>query len=201
MTARVDSEGRIQLLDAGATTRALVVERQGWLDVHPFAREYAARDAAGRSMGELSGRGSGEFEVYGVRVSLDYGTPQKRGREIWGALVPWGRVWRTGANRATHITLSGDLRLGDLLVPAGTYTLYSIPEPEGGLLIVNRQTNQNGQVYNAERDLGRVPMRRAELTAPVEAFTIRVEDRGDGYALRLLWDRTEFYVPISPPGR
>lgn len=201
MTARVASDGRIEILDAGGTTRALVVERRGWLDVFPYAIEYAARDAAGRSMGELSGRGSGEFEVGGVKVTLDYGTPLKRGRDIWGALVPWGRVWRTGANRATHITIDGDLKFGELLVPAGTYTLYTIPEPEGGLLIVNRQTGQNGQVYNSDRDLGRIPMRRAALAEPVEAFTIRVENRGDGVALRLMWDRSEFYVPVSPVGR
>lgn len=201
MTARVASDGRIEILDAGGTTRALVVERRGWLDVFPYAVEYAARDAAGRSMGELSGRGSGEFEVGGVRVTLDYGTPLKRGRDIWGALVPWGRVWRTGANRATHITLDGDLRFGELLVPAGTYTLYSIPQPDGGFLIVNRQTGQNGQAYNPDRDLGRIPMRRAQLAEPVEAFTIRVEDRGDGFALRLMWDRTEFYVPVAPVRR
>jgi hypothetical protein len=198
MTTRLDAQGRMLALDASGTTRALTVDRVRWLDVPGLGREFAARDAAGRSFGELSGRGAGEFVVYGVRVTLDYGTPQKRGREIWGALVPWGRVWRTGANRATHITTDGDLRFGDLLVPAGEYTLYSIPEPSGGVLIINRQTGQNGQTYNADRDLGRVPLRMASLSEPVEVFTIRVEDRGDGVALRLLWDRTEFYVPVRP---
>lgn len=196
MTTELDARGRLVSLDAGQTTRALVVTREHWLDVLTIGRDFARRDAAGRSFGELSGRGGGEFVVHGVSVTLDYGTPQKRGREIWGALVPWGRVWRTGANRATHFTTDGDLRLGDLHVPAGEYTLYSIPEAGGGLLIVNRQTGQNGQTYNADRDLGRVPFRTAPLAEPVEVFTIRVEDRGDGPALRLMWDRTEFYVPV-----
>jgi hypothetical protein len=198
MTTELDAEGRMRALDAAGTTRALTVERVRWLDVHGIGREFARRDAEGRSFGELSGRGAGEFVVHGVSVILDYGTPQKRGREIWGALVPWGRVWRTGANRATHITTDGDLRFGDLLVPAGEYTLYSIPEASGGVLIINRQTGQNGQTYNADRDLGRVPFRVASLAEPVEVFTIRVEERGDGAALRLLWDRTEFYVPVRP---
>lgn len=196
MTTRVDGQGRLRSLDAGQTTRALIVSREPWLDVRAIATRFAAGDAAGRSFGELSGRGGGEFDLYQGTITLDYGTPQKRGRDIWGALVPFGRVWRTGANQATHLTTTEDLLFGDLLVPAGAYTLYSIPEATGGVLIINRQTGQNGQVYNADRDLGRVPFRTAPLPEPVESFTIRAEDRGDGPALRLLWDRTEYYVPI-----
>lgn len=196
MHANVDARGRITTLDAAGTTRAVVVTRQRWLDVPALARDFAARDAAGRSFGELSGRGGGDFTVDGVGVTLDYGTPEKRGREIWGALVPWDRVWRTGANRATHLTTKGDLVIGDLRVPAGAYTLFSIPRADGGLLIINRQTGQNGQQYDAARDLGRVPLRRATLAEPVERFTVIVEPRADGPALRLMWDTTELYVPV-----
>lgn len=196
MHADVDAQGRITSLDAAGTTRAVIVTRERWVDLPALAREFASRDAAGRSFGELSGRGGGEFTLDGVSVKLDYGTPVKRGRAIWGALVPWDRVWRTGANRATHFTTAGDLMIGDLRVPAGEYTLFSIPRADGGTLIINRQTGQNGQQYDPARDLGRVELRTATLAEPVEVFTISVEPRADGPALRLMWDTTELYVPV-----
>lgn len=200
MDVKVDDLGRLVALDAGQTTRALTVRRTDWFDVHAVAIRFAAEDAAGRSLGALSGRASETFTVYGVNVTFDYGTPRRRGRDIWGLLVPYGRIWRTGANQATHMTLDGDLRFGELEVAAGEYSLYSFPEPAGGLLIVNKQTGQSGQEYQADLDLGRARMRVAELSDPVEVFTIRAEERpdGSGPALRLLWDRREYWVPITP---
>jgi hypothetical protein len=197
-TARVDAAGRLQSLDAAQTTRKVVVTRVGWMDVAGAARRWAAADAAGRGMGELSGRGREEAEVGGARIVVDYGTPARRGRDIWGTIVPWGRVWRTGANRATHLSTTRDLVLGDparggLVVPAGEYTLFSIPEAEGGVLIVSRQTGQNGTAYDPARDLGRVPMRRVARAEPAERFEISVEPA----TLRLIWDRSEFVVPFT----
>ena len=93
----------------------------------------------------------------------------------------------------------GDPATGTIEVPAGEYTLFSIPQEDGGLLIVNRQTGQNGTAYDAARDLGRVRMRRTTLAEPVEAFTIRAAPAGQGGVLRLSWDRSEFSVPFRVP--
>lgn len=191
MRLTVYPHGGIRTLDAGATTRALVVTEGGRPDVGRLAREYAARDAAGRGIGALSGRDTTIAMVLGARVLVDYGTPIKRGRAIWGALVRYGQVWRTGANQATHFTTSQTLRFGSLEVPAGTYTLFSIPKVDGGLLIINRQTGQNGQTYNEERDLGRVPLRARPLSETVEVFTIRVDEENGRGLVRLQWDLTE----------
>lgn len=205
MRVRVDADGRLMALDAGATTRKLLVERGRWIPLDAFAARWAAQDAGGRSFGDLSGRGKFEGSVSGATISVDYGTPAKRGREIWGALVPWGQVWRTGANQATHFTTDRELVLGaggdTLVVPAGTYTLFSIPEREGGVLIINRQTGQTGTAYDAARDLGRVRMTPRPLAEAVEAFTIRADSEGPGGALRLQWDRTEMVVPFAVRGR
>ena len=121
----------------------------------------------------------------------------KRGREIFGALVPFGEVWRTGANRATHFATDRALTLGGLAVPPGEYMLYTIPEADGGTLIVNRQTGQGGTTYNQDQDLGRVPMQILKLPSAVEAFTIGIEDTAEGGALVLQWDRTAFRVPFT----
>ncbi|GIV59814.1 MAG: hypothetical protein KatS3mg043_0903 [Rhodothermaceae bacterium] len=196
MGVRVDAAGRLVELDASGTTRKLRVRRQPAVDLEALAERFAARDAAGQSFGPLSTRGEARATVHGATIVVDYGVPYKRGREIFGALVPWGEVWRTGANRATHLTTDRPLVFGELQVPAGTYTLFTIPQPDGGLLIINRQTGQGGTSYDPERDLGRVPMQRRELDAVVEPFTILVDETPAGGLLRLQWDRTEFVVPF-----
>lgn len=202
-TVRTDDAGRLLALDAAATTRKVVVTRVPTVDVEGAARRWAAADRAGRGMGELSGRASEEFTVGGARMALDYGVPVRRGRDIFGTVVPWGKLWRTGANRATHFTTTRELVLGDpaaggLVVPAGEYTLFSLPAEGGGLLVVNRQTGQNGTAYDAARDLGRVAMQRRDLAEPVERFTIEVVPTGDTTGtLRLAWDRSEFLVPVT----
>ena len=197
MDIDVDRQGRLVSLDASKTTRALRVTRQPTIDASALAREFAARDAAGKPMGELSGRGQSTTTVAGAEITLDWGRPLKRGREIFGALVPWNRVWRTGANEATHFTTSRDLRAGDALIPAGTYTLFTIPRPDGWTLIINKRTNINGQAYDPEHDLVRVEMQVRELPEVVEAFTILAEETPDGGVLRFQWDRTEAYLPFT----
>ncbi len=200
MRLRVDAAGRLMTLDAAATTRKLIVERGPWMPLDGFATRWAANDAAGKSAGALSGRGGGPTKAAGATITLDYGTPAKRGREIWGALVKFGELWRTGANAATGFVTDRNLILGSgdtqLAVPAGAYTLFSVPEREGGLLIINLQTGQAGTAYDASQDLGRVPMQARPLPETVELFTITVTEEKSGGWLRIQWDRTELVVPF-----
>lgn len=200
MAVTADADGRLLTLDAGETTRKVTVRRVADVDVEGFARRAAAADAEGRPFGALSGRAEASASVGGARVAVDYGQPLRRGREVWGALVGWDTLWRTGANRATHLTTDRPLVLGDgaLAVPPGEYTLFSIPRPDGGVLIVNRQTGQGGTSYDPNQDLGRVPMTRSPLGETVEAFTIAVEETGPAAGrLALRWDRDEFAVPFT----
>ena len=197
MDVRVDEAGRLLHLDAGATTRKLIVERVPSVDINGLAELFAERDGAGRSFGALSGRGETNATVHGATIRVDYGTPSKRGRELFGALVPYGEVWRTGANRATHFATDRNLVLRDLEVPAGEYTLYTIPAEEGGLLLINTQTGQGGTTYNADLDLGRVALTRTTLDEPVELFTILVEETDEGGVLALQWGQTELSVPFG----
>lgn len=200
MRLRVDAAGRLMALDAGATTRKLTVERRPWMAIDDVVRSWTAQDAAGRSLGALSGRARTTNTVGGATISLDHGTPSKRGRNIWGALVPFGVVWRTGANEATHFETDRDLVFGTgtntLAVPAGRYTLFSVPERDGGWLIINRQTGQAGTAHDPSRDLGRVRLSTRPVAAPVETFTIKAEAEGGANLLRLQWDGSERVVPF-----
>jgi hypothetical protein len=198
MRLRVDATGRLMGLDAGATTRKLVVERRPWMPIDDVVKRWTEQDAAGRSVGALSGRARTTSTVGGATISLDYGTPSKRGRPIWGALVPFGAVWRTGANEATHFETDRDLVLGadadTLVVRAGRYTLFSVPEPDGGWLIVNRQTGQAGTAHDPSQDLGRVRLTTRALAAPVETFTVKAEADSAAHLIRLQWDTSERVV-------
>ncbi|HEU0079777.1 MAG TPA: DUF2911 domain-containing protein, partial [Longimicrobiaceae bacterium] len=204
-TVRVDEQGRLLSLDAAGTTRKVIVTRVPWLELQEPVARWVQADREGRGMGELSGRGREDATVAGAHILVDYGQPQRRGRDIFPGVVQWGQVWRTGANRATHLTTDRALVLAGadgatLEVPAGEYTLFSIPQEDGGWLIVNRQTGQNGTQYDPAQDLGRVRMRRATVAEPVEAFTIRaLPGEADGGVLRLSWDRSEFSVPFRVP--
>jgi hypothetical protein len=146
---------------------------------------------------QLSPRDTARIELEGRRVYVDYGRPSMRGRRIVGELVPYGRVWRTGANAATTLVTETDLRIGDALVPRGTYTLYTLPSARGWTLIVNRQTGQWGTQYDASRDLVRIPMRTTRVASPVEKFTITLERgaRGTG-TLAMAWENTRVSVPV-----
>jgi hypothetical protein len=122
-----------------------------------------------------------------------------RGRRIIGQVVPYGQVWRTGANEATHFKTDRDVMIGGTRVPAGSYTLWSVPAADGWTLIVNRQTGQWGTVYDGAQDLARIPV-RAETAAgePVEQLTMRFEPGTGGAAsLVIAWENTRVHVPIT----
>ncbi|HEX8903409.1 MAG TPA: DUF2911 domain-containing protein [Longimicrobiaceae bacterium] len=146
----------------------------------------------------LSPRDTVRFEVApGQRIYVDYGRPFMRGRRIMGGLVPYGRVWRTGANAATTLVTDVDLVIGDHPVPRGTYTLYTLPTARGWTLIVNRQTGQWGTQYEPARDLVRIPMQVSALREPVQQFTIKLErGRGGEHVLALEWENTRATVPF-----
>lgn len=202
--AQTDAQGRLVSLDAAGTTRKVIVTRVPWVQLDDAAARWGQADREGRVMGELSGRGRTEETAGGANIVVDFGTPVRRGRDIFPAVVKWGEIWRTGANRATHFTTDRGLIFtgadGERLeVPAGEYTLFSIPQEDGGWLIINRQTGQNGTAYDSAQDLGRLRLRRATLDEPVETFTIAVDPTAGGGVLRLAWDRSAFTVPFLVP--
>jgi len=138
--------------------------------------------------------------VAGGSIDIRYNTPHMRGRKIMGELVPYGQVWRTGANPATTLITSVPLKFGDLLVPAGTHTIYSLPSPDTWLLIVNNQTGQWGLTYDQAQDLGRIPMKAKPMTAPQEVMSLSFENTTPtSTELHIRWETTDRYVTIAKP--
>ena len=145
-----------------------------------------------------SPRDTAEARIADDRIYVDYGRPSMRGRTIMGDLVPYGQVWRTGANAATTLVTTRELRIGGTSVPAGTYTLYTLPGESAWQLIINRQTGQWGTQYDQAQDLARVPMQVGRTPSPVEQFTIALEP-GGGNVLNLVmtWENTRASVPME----
>lgn len=197
MGVRLGHDNDLLFLDAAGTTRKVKVYRTGGLDINRIAMDFIERDKDGSPFGSLSSAETKEMEINGTAYRFEYGSPKRRGRELFGGIVPWGEVWRTGANRATHFYTSKNIRIGDLNVPAGEYTLFTIPEPDGGTLIINKQTGQNGRAYDETRDLGRVHLQIRTKEDSTEDFTINVADTGSDAELQLIWGNTEFYVVIK----
>ena len=134
----------------------------------------------------------------GKKVTIEYGRPGKKGREIFGKLVPYGQVWRTGADEATTITTEGDLMVGSLHVPAGTYALFTIPGEGEWTLVINKTAKQWGAFkYDANMDLGRVKMQLGKTASPVEQLTIALAASGGNKGeLTISWDTARATVPL-----
>ncbi len=125
--------------------------------------------------GRLSMRGNATLTFEQSPIFIDYGRPLVRQRTVWGGqLVPFDSVWRAGANAATHLATTRTLVFGDLVVPAGMYSLWIQHTRNGTFLIINKQTGQWGTSYDPAQDLGRVPMTLAPAPAFVEQFTITI---------------------------
>jgi hypothetical protein len=135
--------------------------------------------------------------VGGAAFSVDYGRPLLRGRTLLGDVISYDRVWRTGANAATQFTTSTPITLAGLTLPAGSYTLWTVPHRTGVDLIVNKQTGQWGTEYSRAQDLGTAPMKAESVNPPVEKFTISIEPRDARHAtLAMAWGTFRWTAPI-----
>jgi hypothetical protein len=145
-----------------------------------------------------SPRDSVQLVLAGKALSISYGRPSARGRKIFGSLVPYNQVWRTGANEVTTFKTESDITLGGVTIPKGTYSLFTLPSKKSWQLIINKETGQNGLVYHPRLDLTRVKLQKRDLPGYVERFTMLL-DKTDGRSgvLKLEWEKTSFSVPFT----
>jgi hypothetical protein len=146
----------------------------------------------------LSPPGQAAVTIGAATITIDYSRPSIRGRKIMGELVPFDKVWRTGANAATTLKTSATLQIGAATVPAGTYTLYTLPGEKAWKLIINKQTGQWGTQYDQAQDLARVDLTVAATAAPVEQFTITLSTTGPAAGLLTMeWENTKLTIPFA----
>jgi hypothetical protein len=121
-----------------------------------------------------------------------------KGRKIFGALVPFGEVWRAGANESTTFVTDTDLNVGGTTVPAGSYTIFAVPNADKWQLVISKKTGEWGTAYpGAGNDLARIDMKVSQLPSPMENFTISFDKSGSGCNLTMSWETTKASVPVA----
>jgi len=197
--ATFDTAGRMLTYSGARTTYLVEVARlDSAPDIKAIADRFEASESATGGARELSPRDTVRANIGNDSITIDYGRPHARGRVLVGNVIPYDRVWRTGANAATQFTTSRPIRLGDLQLAAGTYTLWTIPHQNGVDLIVNAQSGQWGTQYDRSRDVGKTPLQSSTLTTPVDQFTISVSATDPRHgALIMEWGSFRWSVPIE----
>jgi hypothetical protein len=147
-----------------------------------------------KTTNEKSPSAETSISLGGKNVTIEYNAPSARGRKVEGGLVPYGKVWRLGADSATTLTTEADIMIGNVRVPKGVHTLYVMASESGWKLVVNKQTGQWGTVYNEPQDLGRVDMNVTKASAPVETMKITLQPAG---MLVIEWGETRASVPVK----
>jgi hypothetical protein len=196
--ATLDSNRRLVSWSGNRTTYKVRVDRVSSApDVPGVYTKWAAQEAT-TGVRQLSVRDTVRAAIGKASFTIDYSRPLARGRTLLGDVIPYDRVWRTGANAATQFSTSAPITLAGIRLPAGKYTLWTLPRQNGAELIVNGETGQWGTMYDTSHDIGHAPVRVETSAQPVEAFTISVrpEDARRG-ALVLEWGTFRWTAPIA----
>jgi hypothetical protein len=134
----------------------------------------------------------------GKTITVNYSSPRAKGRKVFGELVPFGEVWRTGANEATTFVTDANLNVGGKDVPAGSYTIFTVPNTDKWTLIVNKKTGEWGIPYKYEADeLVRADMKVSPTPSQVENFTIAFDSMGSSCTMNISWENTQASISIS----
>ena len=147
----------------------------------------------------VSPRDTVKATIDNSNITIEYGRPYKRGRVIWGSLVPWNHWWMPGADESSTITTDATIVFANsLTMPAGTHTIYTLPGDEEFKLIISKEVGTFHTQYHPDQDLGRVNMTLKKIADPAEQLTFAVEPReGGGGVFKLIWDDREYSVPIT----
>ncbi|HEY4734682.1 MAG TPA: DUF2911 domain-containing protein [Gemmatimonadaceae bacterium] len=197
--ATFDSAGRMLRYSGARSTYLVEVARvDSPPDVKGIANRFEAAEAASGAVKQLSPRDTARGSIGNASISIDYSRPHARGRVLLGDVIPYEKVWRTGANAATQFSTSAPISLAGIQLAAGTYTLWTVPHPNGVDLIVNGQSGQWGTQYDGSRDVGKARMQSSTLATPVDQFTISVAGTGARRGtLTMEWGSFHWSAPIE----
>ncbi len=195
-TAKVDGKGHIVRIRPITGTQQYSVDRVDQMDLAAFTDRYAAMGDKG-TLGIFSPRDTSREDANGAHLWIDYGRPSVRGREIFGKVVPYGEIWRTGANAATQIGFDKPIAFGGTVVPAGKYTLWTIPGKDSWTLLINSETGQWGTEHKPEKDLYKIPMSVSSKDGVTEKFFIHIADENGKGQIHFVWDKTVLAVDYA----
>lgn len=193
----LDGAGKVESVDASETTERTRTTRANYMDVEAEAQRFADADRAGNGLGLASPPKVERGIVGGTTVVVSYASPRRRGRDILGKVVPYGEIWRTGANEATTLFSDKSLEIGGTPIPAGVYSVWTLPRADGTVdLIINSQHGQWGTDHDSKLDVAHVPMTVTSSNTPTDEFAITLT-RDATPSLRIAWDRFVWSVPVT----
>lgn len=197
--AVIDSVGNMISYSGERTTYDVRVKRLAAPpDVKGVGERFEATETQAGNVRSLSVRDTTRAQIGNSIITVEYGRPLMRGRTLLGGLIPYDYVWRTGANAATRFTTSTPIKLAGMQVPAGSYTLFTAPHPNGVDLIVNKRTGEWGTEYSRSLDLGRARMSSEVAPATVEEFTISIIPSDNRHGMLVLeWGTFRWMAPIE----
>lgn len=195
----LDDSGHIVSADADQTTEKTKTQRTAYIDPQKVAKQFASEDKSGKGIGIASPSVTEKATLGGKLVVVLYSSPRRRNRTILGNVVPYGHVWRTGANQATVLVTDDGFDVGGTSLPGGSYSLWTEPKKDGSVdLIVNGQYGQWGTNYDSTRNVARVPMKASTTSSPQENFTINIAPtNGNSGEMKIAWDTFVWTVPIT----
>jgi hypothetical protein len=187
---RIDAEGRILSTDGTGTVYNFLVSKQAPIDIDQLAKQMSKRPG----LGQPSPRDTVKTNVQQSSISVDYSRPYKRERKIFGGVVPYDSVWRTGASYATVLSLQHPIQIGKTVIPAGKYSLYTIPNRQSWRLIFNTDLIRWPTDPDRSKDIAQVGLQIKPLEKFKDQFTIEIQETKTGGVLKFQWDDVEAFT-------
>lgn len=190
---KTSPEGRIIAYDGTSTPWNYIVTKHKPINVDEIAKRMSKKP----KIGIPSPKEEVNFRIAEDTINLSYSRPFKRGREIFGGIVPFDSIWRTGANDATTINFPYDVLFGDIAIPKGEYCIYTIPRIDGWTLIFNSDFEHWPTEPNRSKDFALIPLRVRNNVRSTEQLTITIEPVKEGGIIKFIWDETEAFAPFK----
>lgn len=197
-TILLDKNGSIQGVDGIGTSFNIKGKAGAYLNIDSVIAANVNHQRLHPRLAVINKPDSVKATINGADIKIEYSRPSVRGRVIFGEVVPWNRIWRTGADAATKIVLSKPFYFNGKELPAGAYSIFTIPTPTGFTLIFNKQANIWGTEHNADYDFLKIPMQTQTLNRPVELLTFEIVAAGsNGGAISFCWDKLKASVGFT----
>jgi Protein of unknown function (DUF2911) len=192
-------DGQISSVDATSSTIKTIAKRTSAIDFEKLKNTFAEKEKLNGFAGLVSPVDTFRTTFSNTDFQITYNRPYKRGRVIFGNIVPWNMVWRLGANFATHFATSKELRFGDFILPAGRYTIWMIPKQGKDIseLVINKGVNIFGTQYDKAKDVIRLPMQTTWQTNLIEQLSIEVKETNEGGEIIIQWDDLQAKLPFK----
>lgn len=195
-TIYLQPDGKLKRIDGIGTSWNVRGEVFNDLDLNAYIQKFVQREEVA-SVKPLNKQDSVLTTINGVEMRIDYSRPSKRGRVIFGEVVPWNRIWRTGANAPTKLALNKSIYFDGKELPAGLYSIFTLPAKDGFTLIINKQTNMWGTDHDPTFDFLQIPMKTKKLKEPVDMMSIDISQAGKEGIISISWDRLKTYATFK----